>query len=51
VRKTEGKRPLRNQGIDVRTILIWTLNKYDGRAWAGVMWFQVGTSGEILYGG
>jgi hypothetical protein len=51
VSKTEGKKLLRNQGIDVRTILIWMLKKYDGRAWTGVMWFKEGTSGEILYGG
>jgi len=51
VSKTEGKRPLRNLCIDVRTILIWILKKYDGSARTGAMWFKVGTPGEILYVG
>lgn len=51
MRKTEEKRPLRNQDVDVRTILIKFLKKYDGSAWTGVMWFKVGTPGEILYVG
>ena len=51
VSKIEGKGTLRNLGIDVRTILTWILKKYDGSAWIGVMWFKVGTCGEILYVG
>jgi hypothetical protein len=51
VSKTEGKRPLGNLGVDVRTILIWILKKYDGSAWSGVMWFKVGTPVENLYVG
>jgi hypothetical protein len=49
--QTEGKRPLRNLGVDVRIILIWILKKYDGSAWTGVMWFKVGTSGKTFYVG
>ena len=49
--KSEGKRPLRNQGVDVRTILVWFLKKYDGSAWTDVLWFKEGTPGDIFYVG
>lgn len=49
--KTEGKRPLRNLGVDVRTKLIWIVKKCDGSEWTGVMWLQVGTPDEVSYGG
>lgn len=48
VSKIEGKRSLRNLGVDVRTKLVRILKKCDGSAWTGATWFKVGTWGEIL---
>jgi hypothetical protein len=34
--------------MDVKIILEWILEKYDGNVWTGFMWFRIWTSGELL---
>jgi hypothetical protein len=34
--------------IDGRIILKWTLKLYDGRAWTGLLWLRIGTSGRLF---
>jgi hypothetical protein len=49
VGKPEGKKPLGGpRRVDGRIILKWILNRQDGRAWTGLIWFRIGTSGGLL---
>ena len=43
MRIPEGKRSLRNPGVDERIILKWTLRKWDGVAWTVLIWLRIGT--------
>jgi len=45
--ETEGRRLLESAKVR-RIILKWFLNKYNGRAWSGLIWVRLGTSGEML---
>jgi len=47
VKNPEEIRTLRNLGVDEK-LSNWTLKKCDGRAWIGLMWLRIRTSGELL---
>ena len=36
-------------GVDGRIRLKWIFNKYDERAWAGLKWIRIRTSGRLLW--
>jgi hypothetical protein len=38
---------LENPGVDGRIILKWILKKYAGRAWTGLNWLMLETSGRL----
>jgi hypothetical protein len=46
VGRPEGNGPLGRP--DGRIILKWTLNKWDGEAWTGLIWPTTGTGGRRL---
>jgi hypothetical protein len=52
VRKPEEKRPLgspRRRWVDnIRIILGWILERWDGEMWTGLVWLRIGTGGELL---
>jgi hypothetical protein len=39
---------LRDLGVDGSIILRWILNKWDGKAWTGLMWLKMETVGGRL---
>jgi hypothetical protein len=39
---------LEDSGVDGRIILRWTFRKWDVRAWIGLVWLRIVTSGEHL---
>ena len=40
--KPEGKEGLEDQSLDMKKVIKWVWNKYDGKVWTGCMWFRVG---------
>jgi hypothetical protein len=48
VGKREERDRLEDKGVDGRIIFECTLNKSVGRAWTGLIWYRIGTSGELL---
>ena len=48
VGRLEGKRPLEDLGVDGSAIIKWILKKWDGEAWAGLIWLRIGTGGRTL---
>jgi hypothetical protein len=38
---------LEDLGADGR-VLNWVFNKWDAEAWAGLLWFRIGTPGGLL---
>jgi hypothetical protein len=46
--KSEGKRFLKDLGIDGRIILKLILKKWYGRAWPGFCCLRIGVIGELL---
>ena len=46
--KPEGRRPFRHLGLDGRTIWEWILKKSLWRAWNGLFWLGLRTSGGIF---
>jgi hypothetical protein len=39
---------LEDPGVDLRIILKWTFEKWDGMAWPELIWFRIGTGGGLL---
>jgi hypothetical protein len=39
---------LKDPSVDARIILKYILKKQDGRAWTGLIWLRIGTSGWLL---
>jgi len=39
---------LEDPGIDGKIVLRWSLRKWDGVAWAGLIWLRIGTGGSHL---
>jgi hypothetical protein len=48
VGKPEGKRPLRNLGIDRRIMLKWILRKLGRKVLNGFFWLRLGTNSGVL---
>ena len=48
VGKPEERGHLEGLGIEERIILKWMLKKQDGKAWTGLLWLRIGTSGRLL---
>jgi len=48
VRKLEGKTPLGRTRRRRKNILSWTSRKWDGRAWASLVWIWTRTDGKAL---
>jgi hypothetical protein len=46
--KPEWKRPPTSYRHNGRTALKWTLGKYVGKVWIGLIWLKIGTGGELL---
>jgi hypothetical protein len=44
----EGKKHLKNIGVDGRIILRWILNKFKFRMWTEFMWLRIFTIGGLL---
>jgi hypothetical protein len=38
---------LKDPDVSVRIILRWIFRKWDGGTWTGLIWFRIGTGGEI----
>jgi hypothetical protein len=48
VGKPEGQRPLEDPDIGGWLILGYTLEKWDGVMWTGLVWLRIGAGGELL---
>jgi hypothetical protein len=48
VGKTEGKDHLKDQGVEGRIGLGWTLGRLVGGGWSGFTWLRIGTVGGLL---
>jgi hypothetical protein len=48
VGKPKRKTPLEDPGVDGRIILRRIFRKWDGEAWAGLIWLRVGTGGGLV---
>jgi hypothetical protein len=48
VGKPEGKRPLRDPGVEGRIILRWIFWKWDVGVWTGLSWLRIETGGGHL---
>jgi len=48
VGKPEGKRQLRDPGVDGRIILRWIFRKWNVGVWTGSSWIRIGTGGGNL---
>ena len=46
--KLRGRDHLEDPGVDDRIILRWIFKKRDVRAYAGLIWLRIGTSGGVL---
>jgi hypothetical protein len=45
VGKHEGKKPLKDPGLDGRIILRWIFRKWDVETWTGSRWLRIGAGG------
>jgi hypothetical protein len=48
VDKSEGKRPLKDPGVDGKVILRWMFKKWDVGVWTGSSWLRIGIGGKHL---
>jgi hypothetical protein len=48
VERPEGTRPFGRLGVDESILLKLLLQKLDGKAWTGLIWFRIGTAGKRL---
>jgi hypothetical protein len=39
---------LEDAGLDIRIILEWVFEKWDGGSWTGLIWLRIGTGGRLL---
>jgi hypothetical protein len=44
----KGRGNFEDLGIDGRIILQWTVGKYYGKLWTGLIWSRIGTGGRLL---
>ena len=48
-RKNPGKKHWEDAGVDGRIILEFSLKRAVGKAWIGLIWRRIETSGDILW--
>jgi hypothetical protein len=39
---------LEDVGIDGKIVLIWIFRKWNGEAWTGLLWLEIGTGDDLL---
>jgi hypothetical protein len=45
--KPEERDNFENPGVDGMIILRWVFRKWNGGAWAGLIWLRIGTGGGL----